>query len=142
MIIYCEIFGPKKTQYDNFSLTIKNPNPLFRILGSKIVQKLDGFRIRIANPNLNKKYLLTIPIKLKRFHAERKIDRLILYKCLFQNVKMVIKRKQKWDNSNKDKLFIVKVSNFLSGLDGVYSQSTPRLPVFQSNENFIYMKAY
>ena len=46
----------EKTWDANFSLTIKNQNPLLkngfriRILDSKIGQILGGFRIRIANP--------------------------------------------------------------------------------------------
>ena len=45
----------EKTQDANFSLPIKNPNPLLKKRipdsDSKIGQKLGGFRIRIANPS-------------------------------------------------------------------------------------------
>ena len=44
----------EKTQDANFSLPIKNPNPLLKTdsgFGFKNWLKLGGFRIRIANPN-------------------------------------------------------------------------------------------
>ena len=53
----------KNTQDANFSLEIKNLNPLqkkrIQDSDSKIGQKLGGFRVRIANPNDYYYYLVS-----------------------------------------------------------------------------------
>ncbi len=52
----------EKTQEANFSLPIKNPNPLLKTASGFGFQNLGGarIRIRIANPNLNKIKMLKL----------------------------------------------------------------------------------